>query len=116
MHGWSACPWRCAANVNDAQAAKETQTSAWGSTLGCATVLIHGAGWLEGGLTLGYEKMITDLKVMQIFAELCAATPADDAEIAFEALAEVAPGGYFFGCAHTTERYATAFYEPLVAY
>jgi len=112
-------PWRCAAgcaaNINDAQAANETQMSAWGAVLAGATMLVHGAGWIEGGLTVSYEKLITDLEVMQIFAELCAQTPADDPEIAFQALAEIQPGGHFFGAAHTMERYQTAFYEPLVA-
>ncbi len=112
-------PWRCAAgcasNTADAQGAHETQMSAWGAILAGATVLIHGAGWLEGGLTVGYEKFITDMEVMQIFAELCTDTPATDDDIAIEALREVQPGGHFFGCAHTMQRYATAFYEPLVA-
>ncbi len=112
-------PWRCAAgcaaNSNDAQAAQETVMSAWGAVLAGCTLLLHGAGWLEGGLTVGYEKLITDLEAMQIFAELCAETPADDAALAWEALAEVPPGGHFFGCAHTMERYRTAFYPPLVA-
>ena len=112
-------PWRCAAgcaaNINDAQAANETQMSAWGAVLAGATVLVHGAGWIEGGLTVSYEKLITDLEVMQTFAELCSPTPANDAEIAFEALAEIQPGGHFFGSAHTMERYQTVFYEPLVA-
>lgn len=88
-------PWRCAAgcaaNINDAQAANETQMSAWGAVLAGATVLVHGAGWIEGGLTVSYEKLITDLEVMQTFAELCSPTPANDAEIAFEALAEIQP-------------------------
>ncbi len=112
-------PWRCAAgcaaNVNDAQAAHETQMSAWGAVLAGCTVLIHGAGWIEGGLTVSYEKMITDMEVMQIFAELCTQTPVDDSEIGFEALAEVQPGGHFFAAQHTMERYQTAFYEPLIA-
>ncbi|MEZ5924239.1 MAG: trimethylamine methyltransferase family protein [Hyphomicrobiaceae bacterium] len=112
-------PWRCAAgsaaNVNDAQAANETQMSAWGALLAGATVLIHGAGWIEGGLTVSYEKLITDLEVMQTFAELCQPTPADDAELALDALQEVAPGGHFFAAQHTMARYRTAFYEPLVA-
>lgn len=112
-------PWRCAAgcaaNTNDAQAAHETQMSAWGAVLAGATVVIHGAGWLEGGLTVSYEKLITDLEVLQTFAELCAPTPAEDSDIAFDSLREVPPGGHFFGAAHTMERYQTAFYEPLVA-
>jgi len=112
-------PWRCAAgcaaNINDAQAANETQMSAWGAVLAGCTVLLHSAGWIEGGLTVSYEKFITDVEVMQIFAELCRATPADDSAIAFEALAEVQPGGHFFSAAHTMTRYQTAFYEPLIA-
>lgn len=112
-------PWRCAAgcaaNTNDAQAAHETQMSAWGAVLAGCTVLIHGAGWIEGGLTVSYEKLITDLEMLQIIAELCAETPAGEDEIGLDALAEVAPGGHFFAAQHTMARYQTAFYEPLVA-
>ncbi|MEZ5912332.1 MAG: trimethylamine methyltransferase family protein [Paracoccaceae bacterium] len=112
-------PWRsaagCAANIDDAQAAHETQMSTWGAMLAGATVIIHAAGWIEGGLAVSYEKFITDMEMVQTLAELCRPTPADDADIAFDALAEVAPGGHFFGAAHTLERYASAFYPPLVA-
>lgn len=112
-------PWRnaagCAANINDAQAAHETQMSAWGAVLAGATVVIHAAGWIEGGLSVSYEKFITDMEMVQGLAELCAATPSEEPEIAWSALEEVQPGGHFFGCGHTMERYATAFYEPLVA-
>jgi trimethylamine--corrinoid protein Co-methyltransferase len=112
-------PWRCAAgsaaNINDVQAAHETEISAWGAVLAGATVIVHAAGWLEGGLTVSYEKLITDMEMVQVFAELCADTPADDADIALEALREVAPGGHFFGSQHTMDRYQTAFYAPLVA-
>ena len=112
-------PWRgstgASGNVNDAQAANETQMGAWGAFLAGATILIHGAGWIEGGLTISFEKLITDLEVMQTFAELCTETPADDSSLAMDALAEVSPGGHFFGAAHTLERYNTEFYEPLVA-
>jgi len=112
-------PWRCAAgtaaNVSDAQAAHETEISAWGAVLAGATVVIHGAGWLEGGLTVSYEKLITDTEMLQVFAELCTETAAGPEDIALEALAEVPPGGHFFGASHTMERYQTAFYEPLIA-
>ncbi|MEM8877836.1 MAG: trimethylamine methyltransferase family protein [Pseudomonadota bacterium] len=111
-------PWRsaagCAANINDAQAAHETQMSAWSAILAGATVMIHGAGWIEGGLTVSYEKLITDLEMLQIFAELCTETPATDAEIGFEALREVQPGGHFFAASHTMERYQSAFYQPML--
>lgn len=112
-------PWRnaagCAANINDAQAAHETEISAWGALMAGATVIIHAAGWLEGGLSVSYEKFITDMEMVQVMAELCTPTAADEAAMAFEALKEVQPGGHFFGCAHTMERYASAFYAPVVA-
>ena len=110
-------PWRCAAgsaaNINDAQAAHETEISGWGAFLAGATVIIHAAGWLEGGLTISYEKLITDMDMVQTFAELCTAAEADDDAIALTALAEVQPGGHFFGATHTMERYQTAFYDPV---
>ncbi len=112
-------PWRCAsgsaANLNDAQAANETQFALWGSLMAGATVILHSAGWLEGGLTLSYEKMITDMEVLQMVAEMCVAAAAEDSDIAFDALAEVEPAGHFFGAAHTLERYQTEFYDSLVA-
>ena len=89
--------------------------SAWGALLAGSTVLLHGAGWLEGGLTVSFEKLITDTEMLQTLAELCTPVPANEADIAFEALKEVAPGGHFFAAAHTMERYRTAFYEPIVA-
>ncbi|MBO6776184.1 MAG: trimethylamine methyltransferase family protein [Marinibacterium sp.] len=110
-------PWRCAAgsaaNVADAQAAHETEISGWGAVLAGATVVIHAAGWLEGGLTVGYEKLITDMDMVNTFAELCTAAAADDDAIGLDALREVQPGGHFFGAQHTMDRYQTEFWEPL---
>ncbi len=112
-------PWRSsagtAANMADAQGAAETAMSLWGAVMAGATMVIHSAGWLEGGLTHGYEKLILDAEMVQTFAELCAPTAAGEAEMAFEALAEVQPGGHFFAARHTMERFQTAFYEPLAA-
>jgi trimethylamine--corrinoid protein Co-methyltransferase len=112
-------PWRCAsgsaANINDSQAANETQFALWGCLMAGATVVIHAAGWLEGGLTVSYEKLVTDMEVLQMVAELCNETPPDNPQVNLDALAEVAPGGHFFAAAHTMTRYQTEFYEPLVA-
>ena len=112
-------PWRSSSgsgsNTADAQGAHETEMSAWAAVLGGANAIMHSAGWLEGGLTLGYEKMITDMEMVQCFAEICASPLADEAELAFEAIADVDPGGHFFATQHTMDRYRTAFYEPLVA-
>ncbi len=62
-----------------------------------------------------YEKLITDIEVLQMMAELFSATPGDADAIAFEAIREIQPGGHFFAAEHTMARYRTAFYEPFVA-
>ncbi len=112
-------PWRSAAgsasNLNDVQAANENQLGLWGCLLAGATVVIHSAGWLEGGLTVSYEKLITDVDVLNMVAELCAGNRAGLDEIGFEnALTHVAPSGHFFAAPQTMDRYNTEFYEPVV--
>ena len=112
-------PWRAgagtAANVVDAQAALETQFSLWASVLAGATVCLHAAGWMEGGLTHSYEKCVTDVELLQMLAELCTSPEADEGALGYSAIAEVAPGGHFFAAAHTMARYRTAFHEPMIA-
>ena len=77
-------------------------------------MIIHSAGWLEGGLTVGYEKLITDMEVVNMIACLCTERQETQDDIGISALEEVGPVGHFFGCAHTMERYKDAFYEQLV--
>lgn len=112
-------PWRSAsgsaANISDVQAANETQFGTWGCLMAGATVVIHSAGWLEGGLTVSYEKLITDIEVLQMVAELCTTGENAGADLGLDALEDVQPGGHFFGTPHTMARYQTEFYEPLVA-
>jgi trimethylamine---corrinoid protein Co-methyltransferase len=112
-------PWRSAAgaasNTADMQAAGETHMALWAALQANATLTIHAAGWLEGGLTFGYEKFINDIEALQTLAELCQPTPEDDDSLGWSALADVAPGGHFFATDHTMQRYKTAFYPPLVA-
>ncbi|WP_367647324.1 trimethylamine methyltransferase family protein [Ruegeria arenilitoris] len=110
-------PWRSAAgsasNANDVQAANENQFGLWGCLMAGATVIIHSAGWLEGGLTVSFEKLVCDAEVLNMVAELCAGAQAGQAEIGFDtALREVEPGGHFFAASQTMERYTTEFYEP----
>ncbi|ABG30986.1 trimethylamine methyltransferase [Roseobacter denitrificans] len=112
-------PWRSAAgsasNINDVQAANENQMGLWGSLMGGATVIIHAAGWLEGGLSVSYEKIITDFEVLNMIAELCAGKQAGIDEIGFDtALSAVEPSGHFFAAPQTMARYNTEFYEPIV--
>jgi trimethylamine--corrinoid protein Co-methyltransferase len=80
-----------------------------------ATVIIHAAGWLEGGLSVSYEKIITDAEVLNMIAELCVGAQAGDEDIGFDtALSQVSPSGHFFDAPQTMERYSTAFYQPII--
>ena len=104
-----------ASSVVDAQAAYESQMSIWGSVMSGASLLYQGAGWLEGGLTASFEKLILDAEMLQMMAEVLVPFPVDDDSLALESIAEVGPGGHFFGTAHTLERYETAFYRPMLS-
>ncbi|NNC78532.1 MAG: trimethylamine methyltransferase family protein [Acidimicrobiales bacterium] len=111
-------PWRSSgsssSNVVDAQAGYETMANTYGALLAGANVILHAAGWQEGGLTASFEKFIVDVEMCQVIADWFKPVVVDDSELALEAIDEVGPGGHFFGAAHTLDRYETAFYSPLV--
>jgi trimethylamine--corrinoid protein Co-methyltransferase len=105
----------CAANAVDAQAAYESEMSVWGAVMGGANLLKHGAGWMEGGLVASFEKLIVDAEILQMMAEFLQPLAVDDDALALDAIGAVAPGGHFFGEAHTLARYETAFYQPILS-
>jgi trimethylamine--corrinoid protein Co-methyltransferase len=102
-------------NCVDAQAAFESQMSLWGAVMGHANLVNHAAGWLEGGLTASFEKLIIDAEMLQMMAEYLRPIEVNDDELAVDAVAEVGPGGHHFGTSHTLERYETAFYTPILS-
>lgn len=104
-----------ASNEVDGQAAYETQMALWGSVMGHGNLIYHAAGWLEGGLVASFEKIVMDCEMLQHMAEVLKPLKIDRVEIGLEAMQEVGPGGHFFGCAHTMERYQTAFYQPFLS-
>ncbi len=107
----------CAANVPDAQAMWETSQSLWAAVQSGTNMVYHAAGWLEGGLIASPEKFVMDCEVLQqiqrYFEPEITQTGPDD--IAIEAMAEVGAGGHYFGCAHTQDRYQSAFYQPFLS-
>jgi trimethylamine--corrinoid protein Co-methyltransferase len=112
-------PWRSsnatASPVVDAQAAYESEMAVWGAVMGGVNLLYQGAGWLEGGLTASYEKLILDAEILQMMSEVLQPIAVDEASLGLDTIAEVGPGGHFFGAAHTLERYETAFYQPILS-
>jgi trimethylamine--corrinoid protein Co-methyltransferase len=103
------------AAVVDAQAAYESQMSIWGSVMAGASLLYQGAGWLEGGLTASFEKLILDAEMLAQMAEVLTPFPVDEDALGLSSIAEVGPGGHFFGTAHTLARFETAFYQPMLS-
>ncbi|WP_350334546.1 trimethylamine methyltransferase family protein [Coralliovum pocilloporae] len=104
-----------AANTLDAQAAYESVFSLWGATMAHTNMLMHGAGWMEGGLHASFEKMVLDADLLQMASQFLSPLAVNEDELALDAMREVGPGGHFFGCAHTLARYDSAFYEPMIS-
>jgi len=104
-----------ASNVADGQAAYETQMALWSCILGHANLVYHAAGWLEGGLTASYEKLIMDVEMLQHMIAFLDPIEVGEDSLAFDAIKGVPTGGHFFGEAHTMARYETAFYQPLLS-
>ena len=105
----------CAANAVDAQAAYESVFSLWATVMGGAHMVMHGAGWMEGGLQACFEKMVIDADMLAMVGEFLEPLATDTDSLAVEAIAEVGPGGHFFGTAHTLARYRDAFFKPMVS-
>ncbi len=99
----------------DAQSAYESEMSLWGAVMGHANMVIHGGGWLEGGLVASFEKLIIDVEMMQMMAAFVEPLAVNDQTLAIDAMREVQPGGHYFGTTHTMARYDTAFYTPVVS-
>ena len=104
-----------ASNSVDAQSAYESVIALWGAVMGGVNLLLHGAGWLEGGLLASYEKMVIDADILNMVTAMLEPVVIDDAALAVEAIAEVGPAGHFFGTQHTQDRYATEHFQPMVS-
>ena len=110
-------PLRCggsltAAKVEDAQAAYESADSMHSTALAGANFVLHAAGWLEGGLCTGFEKLVMDAERLGAYQKILDhSLDTSDEAMARDAYGEVGPGGHFLGCGHTMRHYQSAFYE-----
>src|SRR3546814_2853704 len=89
--------------------------SLWGAVMGHANMVMHAAGWLEGGLRASFEKLVLDAELLQHMAEFLRPIEVTEETLGLDAIREVGPGGHFFGAAHTLARYETAFYAPMLS-
>jgi trimethylamine--corrinoid protein Co-methyltransferase len=104
----------CTGIALDGQAVAETLNSLWATFLAAPDLVLHAAGWMEGGLVTCYEKLAIDLELLRMFGDLRGGVPVDDEHLAFDSIMQEGPGGIFLGSSHTYERFREwSFSSPL---
>lgn len=105
----------CGSKIPDAQAAYEAANTMQTAALVGVNFMLHTAGWLEGGLSMGYEKFILDADQAGMLDSLLGGVDLSENGQALSALREVGPGQHFLGCQHTQDNFETAFYRSDIA-
>jgi trimethylamine--corrinoid protein Co-methyltransferase len=113
-------PLRCSGSfttskVLDGQAMLESAVSMQAAILCGANFILHSAGWLEGGLVMGYEKFIVDADHCGALHTYLKGIDLDDDQFAIDGFCELGPGKHFFGAQHTLRHYETAFWDSWLA-
>jgi trimethylamine--corrinoid protein Co-methyltransferase len=105
----------CASKIPDAQAAYESAATFGPTILAGVNFVLHAAGWLEGGLAVGYEKFILDADQCGMAAVFVKGIDLSENGQAVDAIVANGPGQHFLGTAHTLANFETAFYRSEVA-
>ncbi len=109
-------PLRCSGNFTtsklpDAQAMMEGTMSMLAAIHCGANFILHSAGFLDGLLSMSYEKFMLDADLCGALHSYLDGIKVDDDQLALDAFKEVGPGNHFFGCDHTMRHYETAFWD-----
>ena len=105
----------CASKLPDAQAAYESANTLQTAMMAGVNFMLHTAGWLEGGLSMGYEKFILDADQAAMIEVFLSGVDDSENGQAMTALRDVGPGNHFLGCDHTQANFETAFYRSSTA-
>jgi trimethylamine---corrinoid protein Co-methyltransferase len=105
----------CASKVADAQAAYESAATFQPTILAGVNFVLHAAGWLEGGLAIGYEKFILDLDQCGMASVFVKGVDMSENGQALDAIRENGPGLHFLGNSHTLANFESAFYRSEIA-
>ena len=113
-------PLRCAGSFTtsklpDGQAMQESVTSMLSAVHCGANFILHSAGFLDGLLSMSYEKFMMDADFCGALHSYLAGVQVDDNSLAMDAFREVGPGDHFLGCGHTMANYTTAFFDSKIA-
>ena len=103
------------AKITDAQAAYESANTLQHAMLAGVNFMLHTAGWLEGGLSMSYEKFIMDIDQAGMINSFLKGVDLSENGQGMEAIKEVGPGNHFLGCDHTQSNFKSAFFRSNIA-
>ncbi len=112
-------PLRCAGNFStsklpDGQAMIQAMMSMMSAVQGGANYILHSAGFLDGLLSMSYEKFVLDTDICSMMHTYLSGLSVTDETLAFDALAEGGPGAHMFGTAHTIRNFETAYWDSAI--
>ena len=105
----------CGSKIADAQAAYESAATLQPTVLAGVNFVLHAAGWLEGGLSVGYEKFIMDADQCGMMAVFANGVDLSENGQALDAILTNEPGTHYLGTAHTLANFEGAFYRSEIA-
>jgi trimethylamine--corrinoid protein Co-methyltransferase len=103
------------ANSADGQAMADSTSAMWATILSGANQVWHAAGWLEGGLTMGYEKFVMDLDHCGAMLKMVAGMEVNADTLTRASYREAGPGENFLSTGHTMQNFAAANFLPDIA-
>lgn len=104
-----------ASNIADFASGYESANAVSAAMASGANLLMHAAGWMEGGLCTSYEKFVLDCEIVQTLEQMLQPVVINSDTLALEEIMSVGPGGHFFGTGRTIATFETAFYRPLIS-
>ncbi len=97
--------------IADAQAAYESVMVMMPAVLAKVNFVLHAAGWLEGGLTAGYEKFVLDTELLGMFHKFVQGMDLSENGMAMESLRTVPTDSHHLGTPHTMQNFRHAFHR-----
>ncbi len=101
----------CSSKIADAQAGFESVMSMLPTIMARVNFVLHAAGWLENGLSAGYEKFVLDCELLGMYHKYLQGVDFSEEGLAMESIRTVEPGGHHLGTDHTMRNFRTAFYR-----
>lgn len=109
-------PLRCAGNFStsklpDGQAMAQSMMSMMSAVQCGANYILHSAGFLDGLLSMSFEKFVMDVDVCGALHAYLNGVTVNEDTLGFDALNELGPGQHLFSSAHTMAHYETAYWD-----